>query len=110
MQKDSFQTSRPQPEVAEKVSLDLRLALAPMPTEVNATNLELKAAEAAMKAARTLNERYRTSCVEVLRKTVTNARDQGEDVEVRYDQRIWKAPGQFIDEFYPLYHQYRQEQ
>lgn len=110
MQKDSFQTSRPEPEVAEKVRLDLRLDLAPMPTEVNATNLELKAAEAAMKVARILNQKYRTSCVEVMRKTVTNAPDQGEDVEVRYDKRIWKTPQEFRDEFFPLYCQCRQEQ
>lgn len=112
MKKYDIDDARLEPEFAEKERIQLLpfLALAPMPTEVIATNLELRAGEIAMKVARRLNEKYRSSCVEVLRKTQTNARDGGEDIEVLFDKRIWTSNESFMNEFLPMYKKFGSEQ
>lgn len=112
MKKNDAQDVRLEPEFAEKERIQLLpwLDLVPMPTEVVATNLELKAGEISMKVARKLNEKYRISCVEVLRKTQTNAPDGGADIEVIFDKRIWPSDESFMNEFLPMYKKFRSEQ
>lgn len=73
-----------------------------LPGEVLAVGLELKTLSAASDAAQELNKKYRKNLIEVIRETITLASDGGVDIKVRYDQRQWNNPGEFLEEFVPI--------
>ena len=78
-----------------------------LPDCVIATNLELKAATA--KVAMEFNVQHRKSVVEVLRKSITKAPDAGIDVEIRYNNVLWKTPADFLKDFKPMLEKYCQQ-
>ena len=80
-----------------------------LPDCVIATNLELKVLSAAAKVAMEFNVQHRKSVVEVLRKSITKAPDAGIDVEIRYNNVLWKTPADFLKDFKPMLEKYCQQ-
>ena len=64
---------------------------------------------AAAKVAIDLNILHRKSVVEVLRKSITKAPDAGIDVEIRYNNVLWKTPADFLKDFKPVLEKYCQQ-
>jgi len=99
-------TEQPLPEMNNlSFTIDPRL----LPDCVIATNLELKVLSAAAKVAMEFNVQHRKSVVEVLRKSITKAPDAGIDVEIKYNNILWKTPMAFLKDFKPVLEKYCQQ-